>query len=480
MSQIANVIKNKLAERAGDEIVQFGQQTIAGGAFLKTIEDFERYFRSFPNHDCIALNLITSPTALACFIASLSVANNTAYLDTNWPGKHLEKTLDSIGADLVIEDQEADPFLTTELQPKAIAREGQTSPITAGSLQSQPKFTCFTSGTTGAPKGCVRSHASWIASFEADQGFAKIGAENVVVVLGSFAHSLGIYAAARGLYAGAKVMLFPKFDASKVAKQIQSVSDAIIFGVPTQYVSLARALREPTKCARRLLTTGAKLPEVHVSSIRRAFPDAEIIEFYGTSELSYVSARKIANDDPPTTVGKPLDGVQIALKKTDETNAENAKIGLIQVQSQLAFGGYIIDGKFTPAPDWISVGDTGFLGEGGNLHLVGRIDRMFQTGGRNIVPEAIEAAILGHGSIKNVAAFGLPDPVRENRIVSVIEADENTTRSELVEYLSGRIVSYTIPQKFYLCIEWPKTSVGKTDYRTLKDQILSSALDELS
>jgi long-chain acyl-CoA synthetase len=82
--------------------------------------------------------------------------------------------------------------------------------------------------------------------------------------------------------------------------------------------------------------------------------------------------------------------------------------------------------------------------------------------------------------IKNAAAFGIPDTTRENRIVSVIETDGKHSRRSLTHSLKDRITYYTIPNKFYLCQEWPKTASGKTDVRKLKEQIMSSTLVEIS
>lgn len=476
MSQIANTIKEHLSAHPSREFVCFGQETINGGAFLELMVRLEQKLSSFKNKDCIAINLDTSPTALACVIASLSVAKNTAYLDTNWPSKELDATIDSIGANLLIENKLRKSNNYSEQQLHVSLRDGHTPQDFMKLSSKGPRFTCFTSGTTGTPKGCVRSENSWVSSFKVDQEFTRINQGNTLVVLGSFAHSLGIYAAIRGLYAGAKVSIFRKFDASKIVKHVQSTQDAILFGVPTQFVSLARATHEPIKSKMRLLSTGAKLPEMQANTIQRAFPNADIIEFYGTSELSYVSARTTSALDKSTSVGKPLPGVQITIGNSNSTE----DVGLIRVRSKMAFDGYIIDGKFSATSDWIAVGDTGYLGEGGSLHLVGRIDRMFQSSGRNIVPEAIESALMCIDGIKNAAAFGIPDTTRENRIVSVIETDGKHSRRSLTHSLKDRITYYTIPNKFYLCQEWPKTASGKTDVRKLKEQIMSSTLVEIS
>lgn len=479
MSNIAVRIKKNLSDRENDNVIFFGQQLVSASTFLEQINEAENELRSFKKHRCVALNLDTSPTALAYFIASLSVANNTAYLDINWPLKDLEETLKSIGADLSISEQVGDLSKPSQEEPRVSAHSGQVPSAFANQSQTDTMFTCFTSGTTGAPKGCVRSEESWIASFKADQGFANIGPGNEVVVLGSFSHSLGIYAAVRGLYAGAKIILFRKFDPSKITRQIRSASNAIIFGVPTQFVALARVAQEPIGSAKRLLSTGAKLPENHATTIQQAFPNADIIEFYGTSELSYVSARNVHPNEAPTSVGTPLPGIKIAIEQSKETDIESNAAGLVKVRSPLAFDGYIANHKFSPAADWISVGDTGFIGEGGALHLIGRIDRMFQSSGRNIVPEAIEAALLAINGVAHAAVIGMPDSTRENRIVAIVDTEGTLSRKPLVENLKNAIASYTIPHKFYLCNEWPKTTSGKTDISRLNEQMLSTALDEL-
>jgi long-chain acyl-CoA synthetase len=143
----------------------------------------------------------------------------------------------------------------------------------------------------------------------------------------------------------------------------------------------------------------------------------------------------------------------------------------------MAFDGYVRDGRFEPAEARVSVGDAGWLDEEGNLHLDGRIDRMFQSSGRNIVPETIEAALAAVEGIEAAAVFGMPDPVREHRIVAVLKAPVDADRNALFAGLRESLPPYAIPGHYLGCADWPVTVSGKPDLVALRKRLDGDQLE---
>ena len=126
----------------------------------------------------------------------------------------------------------------------------------------RPFYTGFTSGSTGMPKGFLRSQHSWLESFRGDERQFGFTADDVFVALGSLAHSLFMYAVIRGLYAGAETVFFPQFRPDRVLDRIQNSNGTVIYGVPTQYDAIAlEGERKERRLAgvRLVLSSGAKL-----------------------------------------------------------------------------------------------------------------------------------------------------------------------------------------------------------------------------
>lgn len=459
---VARIKKHLRADRARPTLFA-GQEALTAGDLLDRIDAAEEKLIAAGEPQKIALALPTSTEALAFFIAALNVGENTIYFDPNWAAETRAKIQRHIAPDLVI-DQEGELSLCGS-SPRRADRETH--------------FTCFTSGSTGLPKGCMRTEQSWLYSFEADQDFSNITPQSTIIVAGSFAHSLFTYAALRGLVAGAKILLLPSFHPGAIFRHAATHQNAVLFAVPTQLVALTEAGQiAPQFC--KILTTGSKLSPELAAKVKTCFPNADLIEFYGTSELSYVAARSVHPDDAPSLVGQPLSSVQIEILDAEMQTLAPGEIGQVFVRSPMAFKGYLTEGGFAPAADKISVGDTGFMDEQGQLHLQGRADRMLQVSGRNVAPEEIEAALLALPEVNRAAIFGEADAKRGHRIVAVVQLAQPVDRATLAAALRPHLTPYLMPQRFYLCDNWPHTSSGKTDLQKLAAARRTNSVQELT
>ncbi|TDQ62028.1 acyl-CoA synthetase (AMP-forming)/AMP-acid ligase II [Maritalea mobilis] len=461
-SEIVSRIKHHLSSDPARPTMFAGQEVLTASALLAQIEAAEARLRDEGALAQIALALPTSVEALVLFIAALKVARNTIYFDPNWPAETKQRILNFVQPDLLID------------------QVGWTSLPGGEAPEGDAHYTCFTSGSTGLPKGCLRHESSWLASFEADQPFSDITAQSTILVAGSFAHSLFTYAAIRGLVAGASIVLLPNFHPGALLRQIERHHQAVLFAVPTQLDALVSAAKGAYPHLRKVLCTGSKLAPHLAAKVKEHFPKADLIEFYGTSELSYVAARPVQQDDAAGLVGKPLDPVQIEVLNEEGLPVLPGETGQVFVQSPLAFKTYLTEAGQRDMPDRISVGDTGFVDAKGNLHLVGRADRMFTVSGRNVAPEEIEAALHKLPYVAHAAVWGKEDAKRGHQIVAVLHLKSAPSRAQILSDLRPHLTPYLMPQYLFAVADWPHTSSGKTDLQKLNIQWQANQLQELT
>ncbi len=352
-----------------------------------------------------------------------------------------------------------------------------------------------TSGSTGMAKKYKRSQASWLASFAADQHEFGLSSREVIIAPGSLQHSLFSYALCKGLHVGATVVLSESFRPDRVLEQIEQYQGTVLYGVPTQLRLIAQqacggtfghARGKTFPSVRWVLSSGARWFSETLPQLKLIFPNASIAEFYGASELSYVSLALHTKDTtlPQGSVGRPFYGTQIRVELTDR------KQGKIWVHSKGLFDSYVGDAPadFSERVDmegnrWCSVGDLGWINEQGYLFLTGRESRKLVVSGKNLYPEEVEQLLLGHPQVKEAALLGLPDTLRGERLVAAVQFASNDsaalagvsapsapppTPAELIAFLKPLVEDFKLPRRYVAIKDWPRTATGKTDFTALQ------------
>ena len=323
------------------------------------------------------------------------------------------------------------------------------------SLAPSPSPGCFlivfTSGTTGVPKAIVRTHASWIASFAASAKELGTSSATSVLAPGPLAHGLTLYAAVETLAAGGTVRLLPRFDVDACLAALPSVDTLV--AVPTICDLIAAAAVGPMAHLARVVTAGAKLSPALRARLATTFPAAEIIEYYGASELSFVTVAK--GDAPPDSVGRAFAGVELAVRDD-----------VVWVKSEMLSLGYL------NAPDaagfrrdgaWATVGDRGVIDQHGYLRLLGREGDMIVTSGLNVYPTEVEALIERHPSVLAAAVFGIDDS-RWGQIVAaavVLQPGAPFDRDALISHCRAHLPSAKTPRRWFCVPALPMTASGK-------------------
>jgi acyl-CoA synthetase (AMP-forming)/AMP-acid ligase II len=303
-----------------------------------------------------------------------------------------------------------------------------------------PGTLLFTSGTSGKPKGCVRTAAQDDARVTELTASYGLHADDVHLIACPLAHSApGIFLrACRAARATSVVM--ERFDARAFLATMQAHRATVFFLVPTQWQRLlalpdderARVDWSSVRCA---IVAGAPIaPETKARILDWIGP--RLHEFYGSSETGTITT--IGPDDHlahPGSVGRPPPGVHVTLRD-----------GEVFVRSPAVMAGYLGPDGVDPAAAEISVGDLGVLHDGW-LTLVDRKHDTIISGGVNVYPAAVERALARHPAIAGAVAFGVDDPDWGQRVAAVIAAEPIAElHAFLREHLSGpelpRLVAY--------------------------------------
>jgi len=311
---------------------------------------------------------------------------------------------------------------------------------------------------------------SWLESFEIDTFEFNLSPDDVVAAVGSFSHSLPLYAAVRGLYEGATVVAFSSFRPQRVLENIRDEGVTIVYAVPTQLDALCRAAEAGATypSVRWILSSGAKCRDELFDRLRSLFPHAELAEFYGSSELSFVSVAKKSENIPEGSVGRPVGPVSVSIHNFEGDVLPAGDVGRVFVNSPLKFMGYMGQDHRLSQDEGLYTGDLGYLDRDGLLYLTGRADRMINSKGRNIFPEKIEERLRQHPAVQNVAVLGISDTQRGQDMVAVLQLTRPVTSSEIVKFCREELPDYMLPRRLYQTEKWLETSSGKSHFPNLK------------
>jgi long-chain acyl-CoA synthetase len=339
----------------------------------------------------------------------------------------------------------------------------------------------LTSGTTSVPKAFTRSRQSWQESFRASIDFFGLGTDDVTLAPGPLAASLNLYALSECLYAGSEFQTLETFDVGDVHAAITHDRVSRLVLVPTMLRMLSE--RGMTGCVdasgvRTIICAGSKLDARTLEAARRWAPNATIFEYYGASELSFVSGAGLpageAAEVGGTGIGRPFPGVDVRILDDSGELLPDGAAGNICVRSGMVSNGYLWgdDGQALRSFDgWFTVGDQGYL-EAGELHILGRRADMILTAGKNVYPHEVELALAAVPGVAAAIAAGMPDDLRGQRVVAgIVPSAGAVTATQLKAGLESILARDKWPLHYYAITELPTTDRGKVSRKLLLDWI---------
>ena len=336
-----------------------------------------------------------------------------------------------------------------------------------------PAVLCYTSGTTGRPKGAVITHDNLLGCVRALHEAWQWQRADVLLHALPLFHIHGLFVAQHGaLYAGASTMWMERFEAAEALRLLPSCS--VFMGVPTFY---HRFLAQEQTCdlsGLRLMTSGSAPLPAQVHAAFEARFGARILERYGMTEAGIVLSNPFDGERRPGAVGFPLPGYAVRLvdPETGQQVAPGA-VGEIHIRGPGVISRYLNLPQQTAAAfcdGWLVSGDLARRDDDGYVHIVGRAKDLIISGGLNVYPVEVERVLLRHPDVSAVAVVGLPDPEWGERVVAgVIAAPGASPDPEaLIAYARAHLAPYKCPRAVRLVEEFPRNAMGKVQKARLR------------
>jgi malonyl-CoA/methylmalonyl-CoA synthetase len=322
-----------------------------------------------------------------------------------------------------------------------------------------PALICYTSGTTGAPKGALLRHGNLLASAEGLRlAWRWTDTDRLVLALPLF-HLHGLGVGLHGtLLAGASAALLPRFDVEAVLDASIRHQASLFFGVPTMYSRLAASRRVGELGRLRLCVSGSAPLSPTVFEKVAAACGQRVLERYGMTETLMNVSNPYEGERRPGTVGLPLPGVEVRLAGHPQ--------GEILVKGPNVFSGYwraetasaaAFDGNA-----WFHTGDIGELDDAGYLRIVGRSRELIITGGFNVYPREVEDVLLSHPRVREAAVVGTPSEEWGEIVTAYVVADHpRPDPADLLELATERLAPFKRPRMVRYVDDLPRNAMGK-------------------
>ncbi|MGB8509858.1 MAG: non-ribosomal peptide synthetase, partial [Pyrinomonadaceae bacterium] len=420
----------------------------AGGAFVPLDPDYPRERLAFMLDDAQAAVLLTQAHLLATLPAHGAVA---VCLDTEWE--------------------------TVERQP-ALPPVNRVAP-------SDLAYVIYTSGTTGRPKGVMVEHGGLLSCLSGTREVIGFTSADVVPCMASFSFDIFLFELFSALVVGGRVVLLARehvVDIPQLAKTLEGVT--FLHAVPSLMRQLVRYVEVGGLAGKyagltRALVGGDQVPPDLLDQMRRAFPNARVIEAYGPTEAAIIcSLNPVAVDGEERRhiIGRPIAG---AVLRVCDAQAQPVPIG---VAGEIYIGGRAVARGYLGREDltrrqFVRVGGRRFYRTGdlccylpdGRIEFLGRADGQVKIRGFRIELAEIEAALNRHEGVQEAVVTAREDTPGDKRLVAyfVPRPERETTAAELQRALRADLPEFMIPSVFVNMTALPLTPHRKIDRRAL-------------
>jgi acyl-CoA synthetase (AMP-forming)/AMP-acid ligase II len=345
----------------------------------------------------------------------------------------------------------------------------------------------YTSGTTGRPKGAIRSHRSYALFYLVNAIEFGFGREDVGLAVMPMCHVNSVFYAFVFSYLGAPVVIYDRkgFDPEHLLGVMARERITFTSLVPTHYVmmlSLPESVRarHDLRHVSKLLVSSAPARRETKLSIMECLPGSRLFEAYGSTEAGLVTLlRPEQQFEKLGSIGREIVGTgRLRLLDAEGREVPEGEVGELFSRTPTAFDGYWNLPAATAAAfrdGYCTAGDMARRDADGFYTLVDRKSNMIITGGEKVYPSEVEQVLGGHADVRDVAVVGLPDAKWGEAVTAVVvpQPGREPSAAALVEHARSQLAGYKVPRsvRFIRDEEMPRTATGKILHRVLRDRM---------
>jgi bile acid-coenzyme A ligase len=419
-----------------------------------------RMARAYQQHGIRQDDLVTLmlPNSIAFFevcIALWKVGATPQPVSYQLPQKELAAIVELTRPPLVV-GVDADKLPDYPLLPAGFQPDPELPDAPLTDCVAKHWKACTSGGSTGRPKVIVDRMPSQF-DVAATPSLVHLRENRVVLIPGPLYHNAPFGTGMEALLRGNHVVVMPKFDAEDTLRLIERYQVDWLYVVPTMMQRIWR-LGDKTRhqydlsSLRMVYHTAAPCPAWLKEQWIHWLGGEKIVELYGSTEG--VGATRIMGDEwlqHKGSVGRPVDGCR--MKVVDEQGRElpPGQTGEIYFRAASGPGStyhYIGAESTRLEGGWESFGDIGYVDEAGYVYLADRKQDLIISGGANVYPAEVEAAIDAHPQVRSSIVFGIPDDDLGQKVHALVDAPKGLTEEELRTHLAEQIVRYKIPRSF--------------------------------
>ena len=337
----------------------------------------------------------------------------------------------------------------------------------------------YTSGTTGAPKAVMLSHANFLHVARAQACVRRYAPGDRVYCSLPIVHAGGLASITLGMLAGGGCLqLAGRFTPPALEGALRNDGITVLPGVPALHVKFAEWLRTTQQALLapklRMVTTASSPLQASVKATTEALYGLPLQNGYGLTETTALVCQTLLDMPlPDNAVGPPFPGVRVRIATPERTTVQKGEVGEILVQGPNVFGGYFRNEEATraafTADGWFATGDLGRENGNGDIFIVGRSKDLIKHSSFSVYPVEVESVLEAHPAVASCSVVGRPRAADEEVVAFVeLRSGADASPETLRSFAATRLAAYKCPALVYLVAQLPTLHNGKVDKTALR------------